>query len=123
MNLGGWDWARPRRCCRSHPMSPRGSNGTGQAILHAVGLADRLAESEDAEAAQATDEAARLGPTSIVMRTNRTAPPDVVIKTVWERIGDKPFERIEDVIPREELMALVDRYKQVAGYNKAAIKA
>ena len=63
----------------------------------------------------------RLGPTSAVVRTNRITPPDVVIKTVWERTGDRPFARIEDVMSRDELMALVDRYKQVAGYDRAAL--
>ena len=106
----------------AHPMYPRGSNGAGQAILDAVALSDCLAENAgDPVAALASYEARRLGPTSNVVRTNRTAPPDVVIKTVWERSGDKPFARIEDVIPPEELMALVDRYKQVAGYDKSAL--
>ncbi|HYF07551.1 MAG TPA: flavin-dependent oxidoreductase [Acetobacteraceae bacterium] len=106
----------------AHPMYPRGSNGAGQAILDAVALADCLSATHDPVEALADYERRRLGPTSAVVRTSRTAPPDVVIKTVWERTGDKPFRRIEDVIPPEELMALVDRYKQVAGYSKAAIK-
>ncbi len=106
----------------AHPMYPRGSNGAGQAILDAMALAESFVSSRyDAVAALAGYERKRLGPTSDVVRTNRTAPPDVVIKTVWERSGDKPFARIEDVIPPAELTALVDRYKQVAGYDKAAL--
>ena len=106
----------------AHPMYPRGSNGAGQAILDAMALAESFAGSPgDAVAVLAEYEKKRLGPTSDVVRTNRTAPPDVVIKTVWERSGDKPFARIEDVIPPAELTALVDRYKQVAGYDKAAL--
>jgi 5-methylphenazine-1-carboxylate 1-monooxygenase len=106
----------------AHPMYPRGSNGAGQAILDARALAECLAaRRDDSVAALKAYEAQRLGPTSAVVRTNRTTPPDVVIKAVWERTGDRPFTRIEDVIGREELMALVDRYKQVAGYDRATL--
>ena len=123
MKIGSRAWARQQRRCRSHPLYPRGPYGAEQAILQAAGVALRPAGAGDAEAALAACEEARLGPTSHVMRTHRTAPPDMVTKTVWRRTGDKPFERIEDIIPREELMAQTDRYKRVAGYSKAAIQA
>lgn len=106
----------------AHPMYPRGSNGAGQSILDAVALAECLAAARsDAPAALQEYERRRLGPTSNVVLTNRTMPPDVIIKEVWQRTGDKPFGRIEDVITHAELAALVDRYKQVAGYSQAAL--
>jgi hypothetical protein len=37
---------------------------------------------------------------------------------VHERSGDKPFERIEDVVPREELARIAEAYKQVAGLRR-----
>ena len=57
------------------------------------------------------------------MLTNRKNPPDAILREVWQRSGDKPFKRIEDVISREEIMAISDGYKKVAGYDKAAVAA
>lgn len=108
----------------AHPMYPRGSNGAGQAILDARCLADRLAEcGGDVVAALAAYDAERREKTARVVRTNRTQPPDAIIREVWERSGDKPFARIEDVMPRAELEAILAAYKQVAGYDKATLAA
>jgi 5-methylphenazine-1-carboxylate 1-monooxygenase len=41
---------------------------------------------------------------------------------VYERTGDRPFERIEDVIPESELRAISERYKRIAGYDRAALQ-
>jgi len=46
-----------------------------------------------------------------------------VLIEVYERTGDQPFERIEAVISEQELAALSDRYKQVAGYDKRSLQA
>ena len=51
-----------------------------------------------------------------------SAPPDAILQEVYRRTGDKPFERIEDVISREELVALSESYKRVAGYDKERLK-
>ena len=37
---------------------------------------------------------------------------------MYKRTGDKPFKNIDDVISREELVALSEGYKRVAGYQK-----
>ena len=37
--------------------------------------------------------------------------------------GDKPFGNIDDLIPREELAAITDGYKRVAGFDKATLQA
>jgi 2-polyprenyl-6-methoxyphenol hydroxylase-like FAD-dependent oxidoreductase len=105
----------------AHPMYPRGSNGAGQAILDAKALAECLGGHADPAAALQEYERRRLGPTAQVVRTNRTAPPDAIIREVWQRTGDKPFARIEDVISAEELTAMLDGYKKVAGYDRAAL--
>jgi 2-polyprenyl-6-methoxyphenol hydroxylase-like FAD-dependent oxidoreductase len=108
----------------AHPMYPRGSNGAGQAILDARCLADALAESGgDVVAALAAYDAERREKTARVVRTNRAQPPDAIIREVWQRSGDKPFARIEDVIPRAELEAILASYRQVAGYDRAALGA
>ncbi len=104
----------------AHPMVPRGSNGAGQSILDARALADCLAADADPQAALQAYEALRLGPTSQVVLANRTRPPDAILGEVFQRTGDKPFERIEDVISRDELVALSDGYKAIAGYALGA---
>jgi 2-polyprenyl-6-methoxyphenol hydroxylase-like FAD-dependent oxidoreductase len=103
----------------AHPMVPRGSNGAGQAIVDARELAKCLAEGGDALKRY---EAARLGPTSRVVLENRRNPPDVILREVYERTGDRPFGRIEEVISAQELAALSQRYKQVAGYDHESLQ-
>ncbi len=105
----------------AHPMVPRGSNGAGQAILDARCLADLLAGALDPAAALAAYEAQRLEATTRVVLTNRSNPPDAIIREVYLRSGDKPFERIEDVISADELATMSERYKQVAGYDRGAL--
>ncbi len=103
----------------AHPMVPRGSNGAGQAILDAAVLAHCLAQGGDALKRY---EGERLAPTSKVVLENRRNPPDAILREVYERTGDRPFDRIESVISEAELRALSERYKQVAGYNREALQ-
>lgn len=107
----------------AHPMYPRGSNGAGQAILDARCLADRLAATADAVAALETYAGERLPATAQVVRTNRSAPPDVILKEVWQRTGDKPFADINDVIRPDEIATLMNNYRKVAGYDRASLVA
>jgi 2-polyprenyl-6-methoxyphenol hydroxylase-like FAD-dependent oxidoreductase len=102
----------------AHPMVPRGSNGAGQAILDAHALADCLARERDPAAALAAYEAERRAPTTQVVLENRRNPPDAILREVYERTGDRPFARIEDVIDPAELRAISERYKRVAGYDR-----
>jgi 2-polyprenyl-6-methoxyphenol hydroxylase-like FAD-dependent oxidoreductase len=105
----------------AHPMVPRGSNGAGQAIVDARVLADCLASGGDPVAALRGYESKRLEATSKIVLTNRTNPPDAILREVYERTGDRPFERIEDVISSEELASISDGYKRVAGYDRASM--
>lgn len=107
----------------AHPMVPRGSNGAGQAILDAECLSVLLAGEAEPETAFKAYEAERLEATAKVVLINRVAPPDILIKEVIERTGDRPFERIEDVITQEEMAALQQRYKEAAGYDLATLTA
>jgi 2-polyprenyl-6-methoxyphenol hydroxylase-like FAD-dependent oxidoreductase len=107
----------------AHPMYPRGSNGAGQAILDAAALATCLAKHADSIAALNAYEDLRLEATANVVRTNRTNPPDAILREVYLRTGDKPFARIEDVISQQELAALSDGYKRVAGYDQETLHA
>jgi 2-polyprenyl-6-methoxyphenol hydroxylase-like FAD-dependent oxidoreductase len=102
----------------AHPMVPRGSNGAGQAILDAAAFADCYAATRDPAAALAAYEDRRREATAAVVRTNRTNPPDAILREVYLRTGDRPFAAIDEVISRDELAALSDGYKRVAGYDK-----
>jgi 2-polyprenyl-6-methoxyphenol hydroxylase-like FAD-dependent oxidoreductase len=107
----------------AHPMVPRGSNGAGQAILDARALAQCISEEGAVQLALKNYESMRLGPTSNVVLENRRNPPDAILREVYERTGDQPFERIEAVISAQELAALSERYKQVAGYDERSLQA
>ena len=74
----------------AHPMVPRGSNGAAQAILDAGCLAGCLADLPVTEALAAY-EAERLPATARVVLTNRTNPPDALLRAVYERTGDRPL--------------------------------
>lgn len=100
----------------AHPMYPRGSNGAAQAMIDTRTLADCLAREPDPVAALKAYEAARLGPTSKVVRTNREQPPDFINIKVEELTGDTPFANLDDFITQDELRAMSERYKQIAGY-------
>jgi len=105
----------------AHPMYPRGSNGAGQAIVDAHTLAEELAGKEPA-AALAAYEAKRLASTSNVVLENRRNPPDAILREVYERTGDKPFGRVDEVISLAELREISDRYKRVAGYDRDTLQ-
>ena len=106
----------------AHPMYPRGSNGAGQAILDANALAQWFSKEKDTVKALKGYEGERLGPTSNVVLENRRNPPDAILREVYERTGDKPFDRIDSVITENELKTLSDRYKKVAGYDQRALQ-
>ena len=107
----------------AHPMVPRGSNGAGQAILDARALTAALVQNADPTAALAAYERQRLEATTRIVLTNRTNPPDAILREVFQRTSDRPFAAIDDVISREELVALSDGYKRIAGYSKDALRA
>ncbi|MBR0693547.1 flavin-dependent oxidoreductase [Bradyrhizobium lablabi] len=106
----------------AHPMVPRGSNGAGQAILDARALTAALLAHDDPAAALSAYEQQRLEATTRIVLTNRTNPPDAILREVFLRTNDKPFRAIEDVISREELAGLSDGYKRIAGYSQEALR-
>ena len=107
----------------AHPMYPRGSNGSAQALIDARTLATELATRTDAVAALQSYEAERRELTARIVQTNRSVPPDFINIKVDELAGDKPFRHIDDLISQGELRAISERYKQVAGFSLEAVKA
>ena len=100
----------------AHPMYPRGSNGSAQALIDARTLVDCLKQQPDAQAAFQAYEALRLAPTAKVVQTNRTVPPDFIIMKADELSQGQPFNHIDDLISQDELRAISDHYKTVAGF-------
>jgi 5-methylphenazine-1-carboxylate 1-monooxygenase len=107
----------------AHPMVPRGSNGAGQAILDARALTAALLGHADPAAALAAYQQQRLEATTRVVLTNRANPPDAILREVFRRTNDRPFAAIDDVISRDELVALSESYKRVAGYSRDALRS
>ena len=105
----------------AHPMYPRGSNGSAQALIDARTLADELAQNTDPLAALKSYEALRLEPTAKIVRTNRATPPDFIIMKADELSGGQPFRHIDDLISQAELKAISDNYARIAGFSREAV--
>jgi 2-polyprenyl-6-methoxyphenol hydroxylase-like FAD-dependent oxidoreductase len=105
----------------AHPMYPRGSNGAAQAAIDARTLADLLAKHADAREALQAYEAARLAVTAKVVRTNREQAPDFINIKVEELVGDRPFDDLDRYITQDELRALSENYKRIAGFALADV--
>ncbi|MDB5602584.1 MAG: binding domain protein [Xanthobacteraceae bacterium] len=100
----------------AHPMYPRGSNGAAQSAIDARTLADFLASSADPRDALTSYETARREVTANVVRTNRAHPPDFINIKVEKLTGDQPFDNLDKYITQDELRALSENYKKVAGF-------
>jgi 2-polyprenyl-6-methoxyphenol hydroxylase-like FAD-dependent oxidoreductase len=100
----------------AHPMYPRGSNGAAQALIDARTLGDLIASEPTLPGALAAYEKARLEAASRIVRTNRENPPDFINIHVEELTGDRPFDDLDQFVTQDELRALSDRYKRIAGF-------
>ena len=107
----------------AHPMYPRGSNGSAQALIDARTLATELAHMADPLLALQSYEAKRREVTSRIVETNRSLPPDFINIKVEELAGDKPFRHIDDVISQKELGLISEQYKKIAGFSLETVKS
>jgi 5-methylphenazine-1-carboxylate 1-monooxygenase len=105
----------------AHPMYPRGSNGAAQGAIDARTLADCLASHPDVPGALLAYEDARRETAARIVRTNREHPPDFINIKVEELVGDRPFDNLDDFITQDELRALSENYKRVAGFSLADV--
>lgn len=110
----------------AHPMYPRGSNGSAQALIDARVLAEQIAAAAGAGAdvrdALSAYEALRRPATARVVQTNRSTPPDFIIMKADELSGGKPFRHIDDLISQDELRRISEHYKRIAGFSLDAMK-
>ena len=105
----------------AHPMYPRGSNGSAQALIDARTLAEQLASTPDPLVALQSYQDLRLAPTAKIVQTNRTVPPDFIIMKANELSGGKPFRHINDLISQDELRQISENYAKVAGFSREAV--
>lgn len=108
----------------AHPMYPRGSNGSAQALVDARTLADELARipaGDDLAPALYRYEAVRMPLTAKVVLTNRSTPPDFINIKVDELTQGRPFRHIDDVISQDALRKISDDYKKIAGFSLDAL--
>lgn len=98
----------------AHPMYPIGSNGASQAILDADYLAECLKNTQNPTEALMAYNDERVPATAKVVLQNRAKGPDEIMDRMEERFP-KGFS--EDQIPRAELEEVMNRYKQIAGFD------
>lgn len=106
----------------AHPMYPRGSNGSAQALIDGRVLAEQLATQSDPLQALQAYEDLRRETTARIVQTNRALPPDFINIRVDELAGDKPFRHIDDVISQAELREISEHYKRIAGFSLDSVK-
>jgi 2-polyprenyl-6-methoxyphenol hydroxylase-like FAD-dependent oxidoreductase len=99
----------------AHPMYPVGSNGAAQSVIDGKRLAHFL-DSRDPVEAIRQYEAERIPTTSAIVRSNRQGGPERVVDVVSER-APNGFDRLEDIISREELIAISKGYAKMAGFS------
>ena len=101
----------------AHPMYPIGSNGASQAILDARTLTGcLLCHADDVEDALRRYDEARRPATSAIVLANRGLGPELPMQLVEERAPDG-FDRLSDVISAEEILAVTDGYRKMAGFS------
>jgi len=106
----------------AHPMYPVGSNGASQAILDAASLSAALTGEPDPARALQAYEAERLEKTSKIVLSNRQQGPEIVMQMVEDR-APNGFRNLNDVISRQELEEVSNRYKAVAGFNRERLNS
>jgi 2-polyprenyl-6-methoxyphenol hydroxylase-like FAD-dependent oxidoreductase len=101
----------------AHPMYPIGSNGASQAILDARVLTGCLRHyRRDFERGLARYDEIRRPATTRIVLSNREQGPEAAMQLVEDRAPDG-YAHLDDVVSPEELRAIADRYKQIAGFS------
>lgn len=106
----------------AHVMYPVGSNGASQAIVDVRVLGAKFLEHGVGPDALEAYEAELLDDMSALVLRNRGAGPIALLGVVDERCGGE-FDEIDEVIPRAEREAFMERYKQAAGFARDTLNA
>ncbi|MGM1063960.1 flavin-dependent oxidoreductase [Saccharothrix sp. Mg75] len=106
----------------AHAMNPMGSNGATQSIVDGRVLADHLAGHDDPAEGLVAYEQARRPLTTRLQEANRERGPEVVIDLADERAPDG-FERVEDVIPADELARISASYAALGAFDTETVNS
>ena len=110
----------------AHPMYPRGSNGSAQAIIDGRVLATQLALAQrnrgDMRESLLAYEALRRPLTAKIVLTNRSTPPDFIIMKADELSQGKPFAHIDDLVSQAELRAISENYAKISGLSRESLE-
>ena len=104
----------------AHPMFPVGSNGATQAIIDGRVLAHALATHDDIDKALACYELERRPAMTKIQKSNRSMGPERVIDLVHRR-APNGFDKIDDVISREELKRVSSEYAETGGFTPTVL--
>lgn len=104
----------------AHPMYPIGSNGASQSIIDGEALAQELAKGDDPEKALQRYEERRLPPMARIVESNRRKGIDIMLDLVEQR-APQGFDRLENVLPAEELEKIVGDYKKLAAQDRETL--
>jgi 2-polyprenyl-6-methoxyphenol hydroxylase-like FAD-dependent oxidoreductase len=110
----------------AHPMYPRGSNGASQSILDAATLSECLAQGKEGDdwinrALQKYEEI-RIPPCSAIVLANRSMGPEAILELVEQR-APNGFKNLDDVVTKEELAEIIERYSKLAGFDRERLEA
>jgi 2-polyprenyl-6-methoxyphenol hydroxylase-like FAD-dependent oxidoreductase len=106
----------------AHPMHPTGSQAGSQAIVDArVLTAALLATTDPVEALARYDAERRPGMNEVTLR-NRHLGPEAAMQLAEER-APAGFDRIEDVVSRQELEAAVASFSSAAGLDVEVVNS
>jgi len=100
----------------AHPMRPLGSQAGSQAIVDARVLAQALALAPAVEGGLLEYEKRRLPIMNKIILRNREFGPSIIMEMAEER-APQGFDRIEDIIPRSQLVAISESFKKDAGFD------
>ena len=106
----------------AHPLIPVSSNGAVQAIIDGRALAYALATNDDPSAGLMDYEADRLEKANRVVRASRENGPDEVLEIVRRRCPEDAAD-IHDYVPHDELQAVIDDFKEAAGFGVNTLNA
>ncbi len=99
----------------AHAMYPTGSNGASQAIIDARVIGAKFLQHGVTPTALSAYDAELCGPVSELVLRNRSAGPFGLLNLLDERCGGV-FDNIDDIIPEQERLDFMAKYKAAAGF-------
>ena len=104
----------------AHPMYPIGSNGASQSIIDGEAITQELSKGDDPELALKRYEERRLPPMARIVESNRRKGIDIMLDIVEER-APKGFDRLDSVLPPDELERIVGDYKKLVTQDRETL--